>query len=47
MDGGLLTRGGGGSLNTGTIIGGSLVNGRVNDAFTFIFVFGWYLGVSR
>ena len=40
MDGGSLT-GRGGSLTTGPIVYGSVVNGRVNDTFAFIFWFGW------
>ena len=31
----------GGSLTTGPIVNGSVVNGRINDPFAFIFVFGW------
>ena len=28
-------------LTTGPIVNGSVVNGRVNDPFAVIFVFGW------
>ena len=34
-------RGVGGVLTTRSIVNGSVVNGRVNDLFAFIFVFGW------
>ena len=38
---GVVNRGGGGiSLTTGPIVNGSVVNGRVNDTFAFIFVLG-------
>ena len=40
MDGGVVNRGGGGgTLATGLIIYGLIVNGRVNDTFAFIFLF--------
>ena len=39
---------GGGSLTTRPIVNGSVVNGRVNDTFVFIFVLGgnWVLCIS-
>ena len=37
----------GGLLTTGPIVNGSVVNGRFNDPFVFIFLFEWQLGVAR
>ena len=35
---GVINKGGRGSLTTGPIVNGLVVNGRVNDTFAFIFV---------